>query len=196
MVFILHIHPDGTFPLSRTSVISPIASAMSLPLANNEPPIKAEAYTTEDAENGYSAAVARKWQGTEQDKHDMLTLGRVQQLRVSSSLALYSRGAVADNCNLQRNFRLASMVGFNAILIQSWEIVLPYVFSSSFRACNIELVLTRSSCHSLLSVALIDGGTAGLIWGYIAVFIGFVMVYASLAEMASMYAPQCPAHKP
>lgn len=34
---------------------------------------------------------------------------------------------------------------------------------------------------------LTDGGTALLFWGFIAVTIGMIMVYASLAEMASMY---------
>jgi len=38
----------------------------------------------------------------------------------------------------------------------------------------------------LLLTSLIDGGTAGLIWGFLAVSIGFLFVYLSLAEMASM----------
>jgi amino acid permease len=33
---------------------------------------------------------------------------------------------------------------------------------------------------------LTDGGTAGLIWGFIIVSFGFLLVFASLAEMASM----------
>jgi len=33
---------------------------------------------------------------------------------------------------------------------------------------------------------LIDGGTADLFWGFIVVAIGMSLVYASLAEMASM----------
>ncbi|MCJ1302732.1 hypothetical protein MMC08_005536 [Hypocenomyce scalaris] len=64
---------------------------------------------------------------------------------------------------LRRNFRFISILGFACILISTWEI----------------LVTT-------LSIALVDGGTAGLIWGFIAVVIGFSMVYASVAEMASM----------
>lgn len=39
----------------------------------------------------------------------------------------------------------------------------------------------------LLSAGLTDGGTAGLIWGFVGVSIGFTLVYASIAEMASMY---------
>lgn len=40
--------------------------------------------------------------------------------------------------------------------------------------------------NRLLSSGLTDGGTAGLIWGFIGVSIGFTLVYASIAEMASM----------
>ena len=39
----------------------------------------------------------------------------------------------------------------------------------------------------LLSAGLTDGGTAGLIWGFVGVSLGFTLVYASVAEMASMY---------
>lgn len=38
----------------------------------------------------------------------------------------------------------------------------------------------------LLSAGLTDGGTAGLIWGFLGVSFGFSLVYASIAEMASM----------
>lgn len=41
--------------------------------------------------------------------------------------------------------------------------------------------------NRLLSAGLTDGGTAGLIWGFIGVSLGFTLVYASIAEMASMY---------
>ena len=40
---------------------------------------------------------------------------------------------------------------------------------------------------------LINGGFAGLIWSYIAVFVGFIFVYASMAELASMYDDLVPA---
>ena len=38
----------------------------------------------------------------------------------------------------------------------------------------------------LLTFVLIDGGLAGFVWGYVAIVIGFMFVYASLGEMASM----------
>lgn len=42
------------------------------------------------------------------------------------------------------------------------------------------------SIYRLLSAGLTDGGTAGLIWGFVGVSLGFSLVYASIAEMASM----------
>ncbi|EGD99721.1 GABA permease [Trichophyton tonsurans CBS 112818] len=64
---------------------------------------------------------------------------------------------------LRRNFRFVSILGFACTLIATWEVVL-----------------------SLLGFALLDGGTAGLIWGFLAVSCGFSLVFASLAEIASM----------
>ena len=43
----------------------------------------------------------------------------------------------------------------------------------------------------LLTFVLIDGGLAGFVWGYIAIVIGFLFVYASLGEMASMSVNCC-----
>lgn len=40
----------------------------------------------------------------------------------------------------------------------------------------------------LLGVGLMNGGTAGLVWGFIVVTVGFALVFASIAEMASMWA--------
>lgn len=40
--------------------------------------------------------------------------------------------------------------------------------------------------YSLLRQGLTDGGTAGLIWGFLIVTAGFLLVFLSLAEMASM----------
>jgi choline transport protein len=34
--------------------------------------------------------------------------------------------------------------------------------------------------------ALTNGGTAGLIWGYLIVWVGYMLVFATVAEMASM----------
>jgi hypothetical protein len=40
--------------------------------------------------------------------------------------------------------------------------------------------------HRTSYYGLTNGGTAGLIWGYLVVWIGYMMVFASIAEMASM----------
>ena len=64
---------------------------------------------------------------------------------------------------LNRNFRFISTLGFACTLMSTWEIELA---SSLF--------------------ALLDGGTAGLVWGYLICWLGYCLVFASLAEMASI----------
>ena len=44
---------------------------------------------------------------------------------------------------------------------------------------------TNAYSGSVMSF-LTNGGTAGLVWGYTLAVIAYVLVYASLAEMASM----------
>lgn len=51
---------------------------------------------------------------------------------------------------------------------------------------HVKRVLLANLKYSLLTIGLTDGGTAGLIWGFVIVCIGFLLVFASLAEMASM----------
>ena len=43
---------------------------------------------------------------------------------------------------------------------------------------------------------LLNGGTAGLIWGYLIVWIGYMLVFASIAEMASMFVGRAPSSSP
>ena len=65
---------------------------------------------------------------------------------------------------LRRNFKIPTMLGFASTVLVAWEI-LP-----------------------VISVyALEDGGTPIIFWGLIAGVIGMTFVYASLAEMASMF---------
>lgn len=63
----------------------------------------------------------------------------------------------------RRNFRSITILGFCMVILSTWETILA---TSVF--------------------ALANGGTAGLIWGYFIVMVGFGFVVASLAEMASM----------
>ncbi|KAK0932411.1 hypothetical protein LTR29_016014 [Friedmanniomyces endolithicus] len=64
---------------------------------------------------------------------------------------------------LRRNFQFMSILGFGCTLIATWEVLVTTLLTS-----------------------LTDGGTAGLLWGFIIVTIGFSFVYLSIAEMASM----------
>jgi amino acid permease len=63
----------------------------------------------------------------------------------------------------RRNFRSVTILGFCLVILSIWETVLATAV-----------------------FALSNGGTAGLIWGYLIIMIGFGFVVASLAEMASM----------
>ena len=38
----------------------------------------------------------------------------------------------------------------------------------------------------MMSTPLMNGGTAGFIWGFVVVAVGVTLLFASLAEMASM----------
>lgn len=51
---------------------------------------------------------------------------------------------------------------------------------------NVNVEASADRKHRLLIYGLVDGGTGGLIWGFVVVSAGFLLVYASLAEMASM----------
>jgi len=85
----------------------------------------------------------------------------------------------------QRNFGFASILGFGCTLIATWEVILTYVLawaSFSLQKC----FFFANMDYSLLTTGLTDGGTAGLIWGFVIICIGFLLVFASLAEMASM----------
>jgi choline transport protein len=62
-----------------------------------------------------------------------------------------------------RNFRSITILGFCMMILSTWEAILATAI-----------------------FALGNGGTAGLIWGYLICMIGFGFVIASVAEMASM----------
>ncbi|KAM3506589.1 hypothetical protein MY11210_007487 [Beauveria gryllotalpidicola] len=64
---------------------------------------------------------------------------------------------------MRRNFKSLTVLGFCAILMCSWESLL-----------------------STVSLALTNGGSAGLIYTWLIAWVGFNAVYASMAEMASV----------
>jgi hypothetical protein len=75
------------------------------------------------------------------------------------------------------------MFGFASTLLCTWETLALSVLLS-FLSTEITLTLLVSS---VLGVALSNGGTAGLFWNYIIAGIGLGFVYASIAELGSMY---------
>ncbi|KAK5064929.1 hypothetical protein LTR84_000763 [Exophiala bonariae] len=64
---------------------------------------------------------------------------------------------------LRRNFSFITMLGFASTCVASWEGILTY-----------------------LGFILVNGGTGLLFWGFIVCATGQTLVYASIAEMASM----------
>jgi hypothetical protein len=63
----------------------------------------------------------------------------------------------------RRVFTFITILGFGSTLIVTWEVLLT----------NIGLIL-------------VNGGTAGMFWGFLFVLLGWTLVYLSLSEMASM----------
>ncbi|KAJ4982842.1 amino acid permease [Stagonosporopsis vannaccii] len=89
-----------------------------------------------------------------------------------SAVASEKEGTTADKHDMirmgklqetERNFRHITILGFCTVILSIWENIL-----------------------STAVFALANGGTAGLIWGYLICMICFGFVTASLAEMASM----------
>ncbi|PYH93788.1 amino acid transporter [Aspergillus ellipticus CBS 707.79] len=94
---------------------------------------------------------------------DIPTKGPVAQKYVGTMADQRDMQALGKDQVLRRNFRFISIVAFGCTLIASWEVVL-----------------------TMMSSPLVDGGTAGFIWGFVVVTVGVLLLFASLAEMASM----------
>lgn len=80
---------------------------------------------------------------TYEDQRDMRRLGKKQELR--------------------RNFRFTSILGFVAIAMGTWEVIL-----------------------SATAAGLTNGGTGGMIWMFVGSYFCFGTIVLSLAEMSSM----------
>lgn len=63
----------------------------------------------------------------------------------------------------RRIFNWITMLGFGSTLMVTWEVILANIYA-----------------------ILSNGGTAGMFWGFLIVVAGYLLVYASLAEMSSM----------
>jgi choline transport protein len=83
--------------------------------------------------------------------------------KAGTSADVHDMARMGKRQETRRNFRQITILGFTMVVLSSWEAILA---TSVF--------------------ALGNGGTAGLIWGYFIIFLGFGFVTASLAEMASM----------
>ncbi|OBT68100.1 hypothetical protein VE03_01538 [Pseudogymnoascus sp. 23342-1-I1] len=106
-------------------------------------------------------------ESTSTDHHDQ-HLEKGAELGISSGMGgtdhdEHEMRMLGRTQQLNRNFRFISTLGFACTLMSTWEIAL---MTSAF--------------------ALINGGTAGLIWGYLIVWMGYMLVFATIAEMASM----------
>jgi hypothetical protein len=74
------------------------------------------------------------------------------------------------------------MIMFTSLVQASWETVILSVTHSS---SNLSTIYADTPFRAS-TPGLINGGLAGLFWGYIWTFIGFFTIVLSLAEMASM----------
>lgn len=107
--------------------------------------------------------------GTADDRADMLRLGKVQELKVQVLEGPLSVRDISYEwpkivlTKFQRNFNFISMFGFSMLLMATWEVAL-----------------------SVIASGLVEGGTAGVIWLFFIVWVSFIFVNLSMAEMGSM----------
>lgn len=92
------------------------------------------------------------------DSKDMDRMGKKQELRVSRTCAVDS--SMLIDPNQQRNFKFLGIVGFVTILQSTWEGTLLANY-----------------------YGLLNGGTAGVIWATVAVWVLMLALIASMAEM-------------
>jgi choline transport protein len=100
--------------------------------------------------------------GTYEDEREMSRMGKTQELRVWYNYHRRGSGKVLANSS-QRNFKFIGIVGFVSILQSTWENTL---LASYF--------------------GLFNGGTAGVIYSMIAVWLFMMFMIASMGELASM----------
>ncbi|KAK2748147.1 hypothetical protein FQN57_001272 [Myotisia sp. PD_48] len=95
--------------------------------------------------------------------HDSTKEGRLPAKYMGTAQDQHEMSALGKEQVLRRNFSFISILGFGSTLIATWEVVL-----------------------TLLAFGMLNGGTAGLIWGFVVISGGAALVFSSLAEMASM----------
>ena len=129
--------------------------------------------------DGYNQIEA-KYLGSTVDQREMNALGRIQQLRVCDYKDKNYIHCLTNH--KQRNFQYISVLGFGCTLIGTWEFALGCALTGDVEGTNV----CANCCPRFIQFGLTNGGTAGLIYGFIIVFFGFLACYLSIAEMASM----------
>lgn len=108
----------------------------------------------DDREHGADDGLSHEKNTTSRDEVEMSRMGKTQELRVRLLLPTHSRALLIPT---QRTFKFVSIVGFVTILQATWENVL---LANWF--------------------GLYNGGTAGVIWCTIAVWLLMLCMIASL----------------
>lgn len=169
------------FPSTATAVTTTMASLHFNNKTSADVELTATAGTSSPDEtpmfDDNVSHVPEKYRGTPADKQDMAILGKEQVLRVGNPsdiaavhvLTVLSEISVSLPC-------LASH-------LHVWPAGKAYFRTRHllFACCFLS-----SDNYRYLIFSLINGGTALLFWGFIACAVGQSLVYASLAEMASM----------
>ncbi|USP76945.1 hypothetical protein yc1106_04219 [Curvularia clavata] len=112
-------------------------------------------------------------------KHGDVELNIVSTVSVDNDddLALAKLGKKAV---LKRRFGFLAILGFSCTVLITWE-------GSLVQVTPLTLVEAKSlTCLSLFLVGFQNGGPAGVIYGYITVWIGTVSVFMVLSELVSM----------
>ncbi|CZT22711.1 uncharacterized protein RCC_08416 [Ramularia collo-cygni] len=109
----------------------------------------------EDREHGSDGSVSHEKGNTTRDEVEMSRMGKKQELRASGVFSIHS--PISPLTSSQRTFKFVSIVGFVTILQATWENVL---LANWF--------------------GLYNGGTAGVIWCTIAVWLLMLCMIASL----------------
>ncbi|PQE28242.1 amino acid permease protein [Rutstroemia sp. NJR-2017a WRK4] len=100
-------------------------------------------------------------QDVEKDIHD--EPGQVEERWRGTRTDKHDMEILGKKQVLRRNFHFISILGFSSAVMATWELLLP-----------------------LFQYGLLDGGPAGLFWGFIIGSCGMSFVYASIGEMASI----------
>lgn len=114
-----------------------------------------------------------------QDEHDMAVLGRAQELNVSENSISRPR----DKAELCTTAQLSFY--FNVgICVHVDEHVGNISDVSSLSGCLMRCLMI--TVHRTSFYGLLNGGPAGLVWGYLITWLGYLLVFASVSEMASI----------